>query len=79
MKRRARDLDTVLLLKPIGEWPAGTQGVVVSEDPDSALIEVVTVDQVDEKGLPLRDLFEDLVDVDYEDLEVIRSVDGAGG
>ena len=75
--RRAKELDVVRLLKPVGAWPAGTQGVVVAEDPGSALVEVVTEYLVDSDGLPLRDLFEDLVDVDYADLEVMTSVDGS--
>jgi hypothetical protein len=75
MTARARDLDTVKFLKHVDGWPAGTVGVVIAEDPDSALIEVVTDDQVDEEGFPLRDLFEDLVDVAYEDLEVLSSVE----
>jgi hypothetical protein len=54
MAQRARDLDTVRFLKDVDGWPAGTEGVVVSEEPYSALVEVVTEDQVDDEGLPLR-------------------------
>lgn len=79
MARRARDLDYVKLLREVDGWPAGTEAVVIAEEPDSALLEVLTEDQVDDEGFPLRDLFEDLVSVDYEDLEVLHSVDGAAG
>jgi hypothetical protein len=78
MERRARELDTVRFLKPVGTWPAGTEGVVVAEDPATALIEVVTEYLVDADGLPVRDLLDDLVDVNYSDLEVMTSVDGSG-
>jgi hypothetical protein len=78
MERRARELDTVRFLKPAGTWPAGTEGVVVAEDPGSALVEVVTEYLIDADGLPVRDLLDDLVDVDYADLEVMASVDGSG-
>jgi hypothetical protein len=77
MARRAKELDVVRLLKPVGSWPAGTEGVVVAEDPRTALVEVVTEYLVDAEGLPVRDLFDDLVDVDYADLEVRTSVDGS--
>jgi hypothetical protein len=77
MARRAKELDVVRLLKPVGSWPAGTEGVVVAEDPSTALVEVVTEYLVDAEGLPVRDLFDDLVDVDYADLEVRTSVDGS--
>ena len=74
MARQPRDLDIVRFLKAVDGWPVGTEGVVIAEEPRSALIEIVTEDQVDDEGFPLRDLFEDLVSVDYEDLEVIDAV-----
>jgi hypothetical protein len=74
MARRARDLDYVRLLRAVDGWPAGTEAVVIAEEPESALLEVLTEDQVDDEGFPLRDLFEDLVSVDYEDLEVVDAV-----
>jgi hypothetical protein len=74
MARQPRDLDYVRLLRAVDGWPAGTEAVVIAEEPESALLEVLTEDQVDEEGLPLRDLFEDLVSVDYEDLEVVDAV-----
>jgi hypothetical protein len=77
MMRRAKELDIVRLLKPVGSWPVGTEGVVVAEDPQTALVEVVTEDVVDADGLPVRDLLDDLLDVDYADLEVMSSVDGS--
>lgn len=78
MRRRIRDIDTVKLLSAVGEWPAGTVGVVVAEEPRSALVEIVTEDQLDDEGLPLRDLLDDLVHVDYGDLEVLHSVKAGG-
>jgi hypothetical protein len=75
MRQQARDLDTVKFLRTVDGWPAGTEGVVIAEETRSALIEVVTEDQVDDEGFPLRDLFEDLVSVEYEDLQVVHSVD----
>jgi hypothetical protein len=77
MTRRPRELDTVRLRKPVGTWPAGTEGVVVGEDPGSALVEVVTEHLVDTEGLPVRDLLDDLVDVDYGDLEILSPIDGS--
>ena len=43
----------------------------MAEDPESALVEIVTDDQTTD-GFPTRDLLDDLVDVPYEDLEVLR-------
>ena len=71
MTRRAHELDVVALRKPIGRFPAGTSGTVVSEDRESALVEVVTDGQTTD-GLPTRDLLDDLIDVPYEDLEILR-------
>jgi hypothetical protein len=71
MEPRARELDSVEFLKEIDGWPAGTGGVVIGEDPETALVEVATEYLVDDEGFPLRDLFEDLVDVPYADLRVI--------
>jgi hypothetical protein len=76
MARRAHDLDVVALRKPIGRFPAGTSGTVVSEDRDSALVEVVT-DAQRTDGLPTRDLLDDLIDVPYEDLGILRPADTA--
>ena len=67
MARRAHELDVVSLRKPVGRFPAGTSGTVVAEDPESALVEIATDDQTTD-GFPTRDL----VDVPYEDLEVLR-------
>jgi hypothetical protein len=71
MEGRARDLDAVEFLSAAGGWPIGTVGTVVAEDPETALVEVNTEWLVDEAGLPMRDLMDDLVDVPYEDLRVI--------
>jgi hypothetical protein len=43
----------------------------VAEDPESALVEIVTDDQTT-GGFPTRDLLDDLIDVPYEDLEILR-------
>lgn len=71
MVRRAHELDVVALRKPVGRFPAGTSGTVVSEDPESALVEIVT-DAQTTGGFPTRDLLDDLIDVPYEDLDVLR-------
>lgn len=71
MARRAHELDVVSLRKPVGRFPAGTSGTVVAEDPESALVEIATDDQTTD-GFPTRDLLDDLVDVPYENLEVLR-------
>lgn len=71
MVGRAHELDVVALRKPVGRFPAGTSGTVVSEDPESALVEIVT-DAQTTGGFPTRDLLDDLIDVPYEDLDVLR-------
>lgn len=75
MDQRARDLDSVKLLRPLDGWASGTRGTVVAEGFETALVEVSTEHLVDAEGLPLRDLFEDFVDVPYEELEVVRRPD----
>lgn len=70
---RARELDVVVLRKAVGEFPAGTSGTVVSTDPETALVEIVTDGQVVD-GFPARDLLADLIDVPYADLDVRRQV-----
>jgi hypothetical protein len=72
MARRAHTLDIVKLLRDVGGFPAGTVGAVVAEEPDAALVEVVTDGRVDEHGLPERDLFEDFLSVPYSALDVIE-------
>jgi hypothetical protein len=71
MEERARELDTVEFLRDVDGWPPGTTGAVVGEDLETALVEVVTEYLVDDEGLPVRDLLEDLVDVPYGDLRVL--------
>lgn len=71
MARKAHELDVITLRKPIGRFPAGTSGTVISGDPESALVEIVTDTQTT-SGFPTRDLLDDLVDVPYEDLEVLH-------
>jgi hypothetical protein len=80
MGRHARELDYVELLVPVDEWAAGTRGTVISEDPETALVEV-SPDYygTDAEGFPLRDLFEVLVDVPYEDLKIIDAYVPHGG
>ncbi|HEY1539631.1 MAG TPA: hypothetical protein VGF63_09555 [Solirubrobacteraceae bacterium] len=41
VKHALSEHDTVLLREPIGEWPAGTVGVVISAYLDALLVEVV--------------------------------------
>jgi len=72
MESRAHELDTVRLLREVDGWPAGTIGAVVSEYPETALVEVATEGRLDERGLPERDLFEDLVSVPYDALAVVE-------
>src|SRR5215211_539088 len=71
MARRAHTLDTVKLLEDWDGWPAGTMAAVVSEQPDSALVEIVT-DTDSEKGLPSRELLDDVIAVPYRALEVVQ-------
>lgn len=72
MARRARTLDTVKLTRDCEGWPVGTIGAVVSEYPETALVEVVTHAGADTNGLPRRDLFDDLVTVPYGALHVVE-------
>jgi hypothetical protein len=74
MSERAHEHDTVKLLRDSDGWPAGTIGVVVSEEARGVLIEVVTDHIADEDGLPLRTLIEDLFEARYEDLEIVARV-----
>jgi hypothetical protein len=73
MTARARELDTVELVEAIDGWPAGTFAVVVAEELRTALVEVVTEYLVDSDGFPLRDIFEDLVSVPYDQLRVVEA------
>lgn len=72
MEPRAHELDTVRLLREVDGWPAGTVGVIVSEYPETALVEAATEGRLDERGLPKSDLFDDLVSVPYDALAVIE-------
>ena len=72
MSDRARTLDYVELVRSVDSRPAGTRGTVVSEYPESALVELSTEASVDAGGLPERDLFEDLVSVPYAALRVVE-------
>jgi hypothetical protein len=72
MARRAHILDTVRLTREIDGWPAGTIGAVVSERPESALVEVVSDATVDAIGLPRTDLLDDMVSVPYAALDIVR-------
>jgi hypothetical protein len=67
--RHARELDYVELLVDAGDWPAGTKGTVVSEDPETALVEVSEKYwDWDPAGLPKLDPF---LDVPYADLKIV--------
>jgi hypothetical protein len=69
---RAHELDYVELVRDVDGLPAGTRGTVVSEYPESALIEVATEMHVDESGLPERDLLDDLVSAPYSALRIVE-------
>jgi hypothetical protein len=71
MARRAQTLDTVKLLRDWEGWPAGTVGAVVSEHPETALVEIVTDASTDADGLPERELLDDLITVPYSALDVV--------
>ena len=71
MARRAHTLDTVKLLRDWEGWPAGTVGAVVSEHPETALVEIVTESTTDADGLPERGLLDDLITVPYSALDVV--------
>lgn len=73
MEHRAHELDVVELVTPVGEWPVGTRGVVVSEDQQSALVEAASEHLVDSEGLPERALFDDLFSAPYAALRVVQS------
>ena len=63
---RAHELDTVELTRPVGRWPAGTLGAVVSEGETMAMVEIVPDSP---SGL---DLMDEMVDVPYADLKIIE-------
>lgn len=73
MEHRAHELDVVELVTQVGAWPVGTRGVVVSEDPRTALVEAATEHQVDSDGLPERPLFDDLFSAPYTALRVVQA------
>lgn len=63
-QKKITEHDVVALKRPVGKWPAGTQGTVLSEHGSSKLVEISD----DEKwGETL-----DLLDVVEEDLELIK-------
>jgi len=61
----AHELDTVELARPVGRWPAGTVGVVVSAGETMAMVEIVSESP---SGL---DLMDEMVDVTYAELKII--------
>ncbi len=71
MARRPHILDTVKLTHDWDGWPAGTVGAVVSECPETALVEVVSETTSDETGLPTTDLLDDLISVPYTALHLV--------
>lgn len=66
MKHEIHEYDTVKLRREVDGVPAGALGLVASEYPDSALVELA-----DPTGE--RDLFDDLIRVAYEDLLLVES------
>jgi hypothetical protein len=72
MARRARTLDPVKLLRECEGWAADTVSAVVSEHPETALVEVVTDTSTDADGLPERALLDDLINVPYSALDVVE-------
>lgn len=40
VKHAIGEIDVVELLKPVGKWPAGTRGAVVSDHGDVKLVEI---------------------------------------
>lgn len=73
MALKLRELDPIVLSKPVDGWPAGSHGVVVSLDGAIPLVEMATEAYVVD-GLPRRELFDDLVDVPYD---AIKGVNGS--
>lgn len=41
VKHAISEHDTVVLLEPVGSWPAGTPGAVISVYDDAVLVEIV--------------------------------------
>lgn len=72
MAPRAHTLDTVKLLEDWEGWPAGTIAAVVAEHEETALVEVVADAEVDDRGLPTRDLLDGVIAVPYAALHVIQ-------
>ncbi len=76
--RRARELDGVRLRWEVDGWPPGALGAVIAEHSETALVEIVewAYETDEEFGLlPVHDLFELLVDVPYDALEVAEPAD----
>jgi hypothetical protein len=61
VKHAIGEIDVVELLKPVGKWPAGTRGAVVSDHGDVKLVEIA-----DEQGVML-----DLISVAEPRLKLI--------
>jgi len=72
MARRVQLLDTVELTCEWDGWPAGTIAAVVSERPESAVVEIASEATIGKTGLPTSDLLDDLVSVPYTALHVVK-------
>jgi hypothetical protein len=68
---RAHELDSVRLTRAVDGRPPGTLGAVIREDADTALVEVVET-EFDQDGLPVHGLFEMVVDVPCDALDVVQ-------
>ena len=63
VKHAIEEHDVVAMLEPVGTWPAGTTGTVVSMYDDAALVEVGQDD-------PPESILDYLVSVPFEKLEL---------
>lgn len=78
MTPRVRQLDYVELLTDVEGATAGARGTVVSEYPDTALVELDTETGARD-GLPERELLDDLVTVPYSALRVVERAHATAG
>jgi len=58
VKHAISEHDTVVLLQPVGTWPAGTRGAVISVYDEAVLVEIVgpggeTLETVPAQGLQI--------------------------
>ncbi|MBN9624236.1 MAG: hypothetical protein J0H06_15025 [Actinobacteria bacterium] len=57
--------DGVVLTTPVGRWPAGTRGTVVSDHPTFKVVEIVGIEESDE------DMLEYLPEVPTQNLRLV--------